>query len=64
MELAVDLDADADVLARVVVEPPAPAGPDDQGRGVIGLGGDTLDPTSQLARRPQRVEHREVVVGV
>ncbi len=63
VELAVDLDPDADVLAGPVLVAPAPAGPDHQGRGVLGLGDDLLDPAAQLARAPQRVEQGQVVVG-
>ena len=60
----VHLHADADVLPGAVVVTPAPARPDHQGRGVVGLGDDLLHPAAQLAGAPQRVEQPEVVVGV
>ena len=61
---AVDLHRDADVLARPVVVAPAPARPDDQRRGVVGLLDDLLDPAAQLALGPQRVDQAQVVVGM
>ena len=42
-----------DVLAGLVVEVPTPAGLDDQGGGVAGLGDDLDDLPPQLAGRPQ-----------
>ena len=48
----------------LVVVAPAPAGPDHERGGVLGLGDDLLDPAAQLARGPQRVDQRQVVVRV
>ena len=64
LELAVDLHADADVLAGAVVVAPAPAGADHERGGVLGLRDDLLDAAAQLARGPQRVDQGQVVVGV
>ena len=64
VEATLHLDADADVLAGLVVEGPPPPGLDDQGGGVVGLGDDPLDASAQLAGRPERVDQRQVVVGV
>ena len=60
--LAVEVHADADVLAGLVAEVPTPAGLDDQGGGVAGLGDDLDDLPPQLAGRPQRIHHVQVVV--
>ena len=49
LELAADLDADADVLPGLVVVVPAPARADHQRRGVLRLRDDLLDPSAQLA---------------
>nr|WP_286690346.1 hypothetical protein [Aeromicrobium sp. REDSEA-S38_B2] len=64
VEPAVDLHADADVLAGLEVERPAPAGLDDERRRAVGDLLDPLDAAAQLARGPQRVDELEVVVGV
>ena len=65
LELAVDLDADADVLARAGGRSASPS----PGRitsvaasSVSGI--DLLDPAAQLARAPERVDQAQVVVGV
>ena len=58
---AVDVDADAEVLAGHVAGP-VPAGLDDQGRGVGGLGVDGHDPAAQGGAGAQRVEHVQHVV--
>ena len=58
---AVDVDADADVLARQVRRPAA-TGPQPQRHAVARLGHHGFDPATRLARRPQRVELPEVVV--
>ncbi|KMO77187.1 hypothetical protein MCHUDSM44219_03417 [Mycolicibacterium chubuense] len=60
---AVDPQADADVLAGLVVPREAPARTDDHRRRVLGLRPDVDDLTAQFPRRPQRVEQRQVVVG-
>ena len=60
---AVDAQTDADVLTRAVVAGESPARPDDDGCRVFGLGFDRHDLAAQFARRPQRVEQRQVVVG-
>ena len=59
---AVDDHADPQVLAGLVARPLV-AGLDDDRDGVVGLRLDPLDPPAQLARRPQRVDQLEVVVG-
>src|SRR4051812_10265242 len=63
LELPGDLDPDADVLAGAMAVLPAPARPDDEGGGVVGLPDHLLDPPAQLARGPQRVDQAQVVVG-
>jgi hypothetical protein len=59
---AVDDDAHAQVLAGLVPLP-LPARLDEDRHGVLGLGLDALDAALELARRPQRVDELEVVVG-
>ena len=59
---AVDLDAQPQVLPGPVPRP-FPAGLDQHGGRVRRLALDPLDPPAQLARRPQRVDQLEVVVG-
>ena len=59
---AVDVDADAEVLAGHVAGPVG-AGLDQQGRGVGGLGVDRDDPAAQLGARAQRREEVEEVGG-
>ncbi len=59
---AVDLDAEAQVLAGTVPRP-LPAGLDQHCDGLSRLALDPFDPPAQLARRPQRVDELEVVVG-
>ena len=54
---------DPDVLAGLVVEGEAPAGLDDQRRGVDGLPAHLQYAAPQFARRPQRVGQLQVVVG-
>jgi hypothetical protein len=58
---ALDVEADAQVLAGVVPLPLV-ARLDQHRRRVGRLVIDALDPPAQLARRPQRVDHLEVVV--
>ena len=60
--IAVDDDADPQVLAGLVARPLV-ARPDHDRHRVAGLGLDALDPAAQLARRPERVDQLEVVVG-
>ena len=62
MPSAVEVHSDADVLTRLVTEAPAPSGLDDQGRSIAGLGDDLDDLPAQLAGRPQRIQHVQVVV--
>src|SRR6202012_4461827 len=57
-----DVQADPQVLARLVATPAIP-GLDQHGGGIPGLGIDRFDPSAQLARGPQRVDELEVVVG-
>ena len=57
---AVDVDPDADVLARHVAGPVG-AGADDDGGGVGGLGVDRHDASAQVGAGAQRVEEVEVV---
>ena len=52
----------AQVLPRFVARP-LPAGTDQHRRRVRRLARDPLDPTTQLLRRPQRVDQLQVVVG-
>jgi hypothetical protein len=59
---AVDVDADADVLARGV-RAPAATGTDDDGGGVARLGVDRLDAAAQGGAGAQRVDEVEVVGG-
>ena len=59
---AVDVDADAEVLAGHVAGPVG-AGTDDDGGGVGGLGVDLLDPAAQVGAGAQRGEEVEVVGG-
>jgi hypothetical protein len=59
---AVDVDPDPHVLAGLVTRP-AVAGLDQDRRRLLGLVLDLLDATAELARRPQRVDQLEVVVG-
>ena len=59
---AVDVDADADVLAGHVAGPVG-AGADHHGGGVGGLGVDRHDPAAQVGAGAQRVEEVEVVGG-
>jgi hypothetical protein len=63
MPLAIDAQADPDMLTRAVVAGKSPAWPDDHGCRVIGLGFDRYDLAAQFARRPQRIEQRRIVVG-
>jgi hypothetical protein len=58
---ALDVDTDPQVLPGLVAGPLV-AGPDQHGRGVVGLAADLLDPAAQLARRPERVDQLQVVV--
>ena len=60
--LAVDVEADPQVLAGLVAGPGVPGADQDRGR-VAGLAVELLDPAAELARRPQRVDQLEVVVG-
>ena len=62
MPHAVDVDADADVLAGEVAGPVAP-GADDDGRRISGLGADLDDAAAQIGASAQRVEEVKVVVG-
>ena len=57
---AVDVDADAEVLARHVAGPVG-ARLDHQRRGVLGLRGHRDDPAAQVGARPQRGEEVEEV---
>jgi hypothetical protein len=57
---AVDVEADADVLARDVPGPAA-SRPDHQRHGVAGLGVDRDDPSAQVGTGPHRVDEVEVV---
>ena len=59
---ALDVESDPEVLTRPVARPPV-ARLDQHGGGVGGLVVDLLDSAAQLARRPQRVDQLEVVVG-
>ncbi len=59
---AVDIEADAQVLAGFVPRPGVSRA-DEDGRRVTGLGHELLDAAAQLTGRPQRVDHLEVVVG-
>ena len=59
---AVDVDADAEVLAGHVAGPVG-AGADHDGGGVGGLGVDLLDPAAQVGAGAQRGEEVEVVGG-
>ena len=59
---AVDVDADAEVLTRLVAGPVG-AGADDDGGGVGGLGVDLLDPAAEVGAGAQRGEEVEEVGG-
>ena len=59
---AVDDDADPQVLPGPVAGP-LEAGTDQHRRRFGRLGVDALDPPAQLARRPERVDQLEIVVG-
>ncbi len=63
MPTAVDMQTDADVLPRLVVEVESPTRLDDDGRRVRGLGPDFDDLAAQLARGPQRIREVQIVVG-
>ena len=58
----VDVDADAHVLARHV-RGPAAAGPQPQRHAVARLGHHGFDAPTRLARRPERVQLPEKVIG-
>lgn len=60
---SVDLQTDADVLAGFVVRGESPARLDDDRRRDVGLLTDLDDASAQLARRPQRIDQVQVVVG-
>src|SRR3954471_11008272 len=60
---AVDLYADADVLAGLVLRRPTPARLDDQRRCMFGLGDAVDDDAAELAGAPQGVEQVQIVVG-
>src|SRR3954447_18940076 len=60
---AVDLYADADVLARLVLPGPTPTRLDDQRGGMLGLRDAVDDDAAELAGAPQRVEQVQIVVG-
>lgn len=59
---AVDVEPDAQVLTRLVTAPPESGGDVEGGR-VVGFLVDAVDAAAGLARRPQRVDEPEVVVG-
>ena len=63
MPTAVDMQTDADVLPRLVVEVESPTRLDDDGRRVRGLGPDFDDLAAQLAGGPQRIREVQIVVG-
>jgi len=62
MPHAVDVDADAHVLARHVRGPPA-AGAQPQRHAFARLGHHGFHATTRLARRPERVQLPEKVIG-
>ena len=58
----VDAQADADVLTRTVIAGKPPARPDHDRCRVFGFGLDRDDFAAQFARRPERVEQRQIVI--
>lgn len=63
MPATVDMQTDADVLAGRVSEVEAPAGTDDDRRGIGGLLAHRDDAPAQFTGGPQRVDQMQVVVG-